>query len=90
MKKVLLPILLGLTIVSCKTTKHTDCDAYSLSPSNQVEDSTMVEGYNESQRILAYYILSLPQEEKDKWVKGTFTEKERNTFLDSVEVKTKN
>lgn len=29
MKKVLLPILLGLTIVSCKTTKHTDCDAYS-------------------------------------------------------------
>ena len=90
MKKVLLPILLGLTIVSCKTTKHTDCDAYSLLPSNQVEDSTMVEGYNESQRILAYYILSLPQEEKDKWVKGTFTEEERNTFLDSLEVKTKN
>lgn len=90
MKKILLSILLGLTIVSCKTTKHTDCDAYSLSPLNQVEDSTMVEGYNESQRILAYYILSLPKEEKDKWVKGTFTEKEKNTFLDSVEVKTKN
>jgi hypothetical protein len=29
MKKVLLPILLGLTIASCKTSKHAGCDAYS-------------------------------------------------------------
>lgn len=90
MKKVFLSILLGLTIVSCKTTKHVDCEAYSMSPTIILDDSTMVDGYNESQRILAYYILSLPQEEKDKWIKGTFTEEEKNSFLDTVEIKTKN
>lgn len=90
MKKVFLTTLLGLTVISCKTSKHVDCEAYSMLPTNQIEDSTKVEGYNESQRILAYYILSLPQSEKDKWVKGTFTEEEKNSFLDTVEVKTKN
>lgn len=29
MKKVVLLILLGLTVISCKTSKHAGCDAYS-------------------------------------------------------------
>jgi hypothetical protein len=87
MKKIILLSLLSLSIVSCKSTSHTDCDAYG---NLQIEDSTKVEGYNESQRALAYYILSLPESEKNKWVKGTFTEEEKNIFLDSVEIRTKN
>lgn len=49
MKKVLLPILLGLTIVSCKTTKHADCDAYgSLQINSQNEHTTRSFPQNET------------------------------------------
>ena len=40
MKKVVLLILLGLTVISCKTSKHMDCDAYGQNMS--IEDSSIV------------------------------------------------
>jgi hypothetical protein len=56
MKKVLLPILLGLTIVSCKTTKHTDCDAYSLnkqfSNDTLTRSEKIIQSVNEDLRIV--------------------------------------
>lgn len=40
MKKVVLSILLGLTVISCKTTKHSGCDAYG--QNIVIEDSSIV------------------------------------------------
>lgn len=83
MKKLILLSLLSLSIASCKTTKNTNCDAYSM---NTIEDSTKVEGYDPYQRAFAYYLLSLPENEKNKWISGSYTEEEKNLFLDSVTI----
>jgi hypothetical protein len=82
MKKVLLPILLGLTIVSWKTSKHANCDAYS---QTEIQDSTVVPTNYEYQRALAIYILSRPKKEQKEWISGTFTEEEKNVFLKKLE-----
>lgn len=39
MKKVVLSILLGLTVISCKTSKHTSCDTYGQNIT--IEDSSI-------------------------------------------------
>lgn len=69
MKKVLLPILLGLTIVSCKTTKHTDCDAYSLN--NQFSNDTLTR----SEKIIQSV-------NEDLRIVDTWTEEERAYFYE--------
>lgn len=81
MKKVILSVILGLSIVSCKTTK-TSCDAYS---QVNVQDSTEYNEIMKSQRALAIYIESLSEKEQKEWVNGTFTEKEKNEFVKSIE-----
>lgn len=83
MKKLILLSFLSLSIVSCKTTKHNNCDAYG---SLVVEDSTMMEDYDPYQRAFAYYLLSLPENEKNKWISGAYTEEEKKLFLDSVTI----
>lgn len=40
MKKIILSIFLGLTVISCKTSKHSGCDAYS--QNIVIEDSSIV------------------------------------------------
>ena len=88
MKNLILFLFLGLFVVSCKTNKQF---INNMNSSNvEVQDSTKVPGYNESQRAFAYYILSLPKEEKDKWINGMFTEDEKNKFIDTIEYKINN
>ena len=83
MKKLIFLSILTISLFSCKSTKHANCDAYS---KNYVEDSTKVEGYNPYQRAFAYYLLSLSENERNKWVEGAYTEEEKNLFLDSVTI----
>jgi hypothetical protein len=48
MKKLIFSVILGLSIVSCKTTKNADCDAYGNSQINsQNEHSTRSYPQNE-------------------------------------------
>lgn len=82
MKKLILTVILGLTVVSCKTSSHTSCDAYS---EVQVQENTGREEIMKSQRALAIYIQSLPEKEKQEWINGTFTEEEKNEFIESIE-----
>lgn len=82
MKKIVLSIFLGLTVVSCKTSKHAHCDAYS---QTEIQDSTIVPTNYEYQRALAIYILSRPEKEQKEWISGTFTEEEKNVFLEKLE-----
>jgi len=81
MKKLIFVSILTLILVSCKSSSHTPCDAYG---NLQIEDSTKVKGYDPYQRAFANYLLSLPEEEKNKWIHGTYTEEEKNVFLDTV------
>ena len=69
MKKVLLPILLGLTIVSCKTTKHTDCDAYS--QNIITEDSSIVRSLD----VLSDSAKNWSTEQKEEFAKVFFIER---------------
>lgn len=52
-----------------------------------VADSILEEGYNASQRALANYILTLPPEEQKKWISGSFTKQELNSFIDTLQKK---
>ena len=49
-----------------------------------IADSTKEPGYNPYQRAFAYYLMSLPKEEQEKWKSnGSFTEKDN--FLNKID-----
>ena len=49
-------------------------------------DSTKEPGYNPRQRAFAYYLMSLPKEEREKWKSnGSFTEQEKDRFLNKID-----
>jgi len=49
-------------------------------------DSTKEPGYNPRQRAFAYYLMSLPKEEQEKWrSNGTFSEQENDRFLNKID-----
>ncbi|MBM3430404.1 MAG: hypothetical protein FJX99_05415 [Bacteroidetes bacterium] len=49
-------------------------------------DSTKEPGYNPRQRVFAYYLMSLPKEELEKWRSiGTFSEQEKDRFLNKID-----
>lgn len=82
MKKILFLTVLTLSLLSCKTSKHADCDAYS---QVNVSDSTEYNAIMKSQEALAIYIESLSEKEQKEWINGTFTEEEKNTFIEKIE-----
>jgi len=82
MKKIFFLTVLSFSLFSCKTSKHANCDAYS---QVVIKDSTELTTIDEYQRALAIYILSLPEKERNEWVQGTFTEEEKNVFLEKLE-----
>jgi hypothetical protein len=84
-----LVILVCFGFISCKNSYRLSKNRIAKNSVSVVEDSTKVPGYNESQRMFAYYLLSLPKEERDKWINGAFTEEEKNLFLDSIEIRLK-
>lgn len=82
MKKILFLTVLTLSLLSCKTSKHADCDAYS---QVNVSDSTEYNEIMKSQEALAIYIESLSEREQKEWINGTFTEEEKNAFIEKIE-----
>ena len=54
--------------------------------SKVIPDSTKEPGYNPHQRAFAYYLMSLPKEELEKWrSNGTFSEQEKDRFLNKID-----
>lgn len=82
MKNLFLLSTLFLLLLSCKSSKHAGCDAYS---ENVVVDSTENYSIYEQQEALATYIESLSEKEKKEWINGTFTEEEKNNFIKNLE-----
>lgn len=69
MKKVVLLILLGLTVISCKTSKHMDCDAYGQNMSN--EDSSIVKSLD----VLSDSVNNWSTEQKQEFSEVFFIER---------------
>ena len=53
---------------------------------NAIPDSTQEPGYDPDQRAFAYYLMSLPKKEQEKWkYNGSFTEIEKDNFLNEID-----
>lgn len=87
--------LIGITfiftiLISCSTRKRVGNDQIlienHIDQSKVVPDSTKEPGYNPHQRAFAYYLMSLPKEELEKWKSnGSFTEQEKINFLNKID-----
>jgi hypothetical protein len=54
--------------------------------SKVIPDSTLEPGYDPYQRAFAYYLMSLPKEEQEKWKSnGSFSEQEKDNFLNKID-----
>ncbi len=51
-----------------------------------IPDSTLEPGYNASQRAFYWYLRSVPDSERQKWISsGSFTEQEKDNFLNKID-----
>lgn len=83
-----------ILLVSCGNTKKVLSNTNKnseISPNIVVADSTQEPGYNPRQRAFAYFLMSLPEEEQQKWrSSGSFSEKEVKNLVDTIDYKKKN
>ncbi|MFM7682389.1 MAG: hypothetical protein ACKO7P_06550 [Bacteroidota bacterium] len=50
-----------------------------------VPDSTKEPGYDRAQRAFYWYLRSLSEEKRQEWVNGSFSEKEKDRFLNKID-----
>ena len=74
MKKILFLTVLTLSLLSCKTSKHADCDAYS--QTIYVEDSSIVRSLD----IFADSAQNWSQEQKQEFAEVFFIERGKFTI----------
>lgn len=76
-----------LCLISCGNYQKITRNEKELNPfTSGLTDSTKVEGYNESQRAFAWYLMSLPQQELQKWqFYGAFNKEEKDNFLNKID-----
>jgi len=55
--------------------------------SKVISDSTMEPGYDRAQRAFYWYLMSLSEEKRQEWVNGTYSEKEVNNLIDTIDRK---
>jgi len=53
--------------------------------SKVLPDSTQEPGYDPAQRAFYWYLMSLPEEKRQEWVKGTYSEQEKDNFLNKID-----
>ena len=83
-----------ILFVSCGNSKKVlsnDNNYSEISSNVVVADSTQEPGYNPRQRALAYFLMSLPVEDQQIWKStGSFSEKEINNLVDTIDYKKRN
>ena len=82
--------LLSTLLIACSTRKrvgnHQIFIENQKDQTNVIPDSTLEPGYDPYQRAFAYYLMSLPKEEQEKWKSnGSFTEIEKDNFLNEID-----
>ena len=83
------PLIFTL-LISCSTRRkvgnHQIFIENQKNQTNVIPDSTLEPGYDPYQRAFAYYLMSLPNEEQEKWKsQGSFTEQEKDNFLNKID-----
>lgn len=83
-------IIIGITLIftiliSCETRRKVGNHPIIIEETRDysivLPDSTKEPGYNPRQRAFAYYLMSLPKEEREKWKSNSsFTEQEKDNF----------
>ena len=82
MKPLFFVTVLSLSLLSCKSTKHADCDAYSLNSFQTSDSLTKLEKIQKSLDEDAMVISTWTQEEKDYFYKNfVFTSEELEKSL---------
>jgi hypothetical protein len=86
--------IIGITLIftiliSCGTRRKVGNHTIIIEQKDQsqvIPDSTKEPGYNPHQRAFAYYLMSLPKEEQEKWrSNGAFSEQEKDRFLNKID-----
>lgn len=87
-------VYVTILLVSCGNSKKVLSNTNKnseISPNIVVADSTQEPGYNPRQRAFAYFLMSLPEEEQQKWrSNGSFSEKEVKNLVDTIDYKKTN
>jgi hypothetical protein len=87
-------VYITILLVSCGNSKKVLSNTnknYEISNNVVVADSTQEPGYNPRQRAFAYFLMSLPEEEQQKWrSSGSFSEKEVKNLVDTIDYKKTN
>jgi hypothetical protein len=80
-------VTLILALFGCNSQKRMiPSGDITIAKSFNVPDSTSEPGYNATQRAFAWYLKSLSQEERNKWIStGSFTENEKDKFLEEID-----
>lgn len=83
-------LLILILLISCSTRRRVGNKPILIEDpaeySKVLPDSTMEPGYDPYQRAFAYYLMSLPKEELEKWKSnGSFTEQEKINFLNKID-----
>ena len=83
-------IMTFMVLISCSTRRKVGNHQIFLEnqkdQTNVIPDSTLEPGYDPYQRAFAYYLMSLPKEEQEKWISsGSFTEQEKDNFLNEID-----
>ena len=83
-------IMTFMVLISCSTRRKVGNHQIFLEnqkdQTNVIPDSTLEPGYDPYQRAFAYYLMSLPKEEQEKWKSnGTFIEIEKDNFLVKID-----
>lgn len=89
-KKLIGTTLILAILISCSTRRkvgnHPILIEETKDYSKVLPDSTQEPGYDPYQRAFAYYLMSLPKEEREKWKSsGSFTEQEKDYFLNKID-----
>ena len=83
-------MMIFMVLISCATRRkvvnHPIIIEDTRDYSKDIPDSTLEPGYNASQRAFSWYLRSLPDSERQKWISsGSFTEREKDNFLNEID-----
>ena len=53
--------------------------------SKVLPDSTKEPGYDPAQRAFYWYLMSISEEKRKEWISSTFTEQEKDNFLNKID-----
>jgi hypothetical protein len=82
-------IMTCMVLISCSTRRkignHPIIIGETRDYSKVLPDSTKELGYDPFQRAFYWYLMSLSEEKRKEWTGSTFTEKEKDNFLNKID-----